>query len=73
MKRFWEAAYSFVVIPFFWIVVRGIGLVNAKTRRGIRGRDTLFADLERQIALLAPGPASGSIPLRWGSLSRRSR
>ena len=56
MKRLWEAAYSFVVIPLFWIVVRGIGLVNAKTRRGIRGRDTLFAELERQIALLAPGP-----------------
>jgi 3-deoxy-D-manno-octulosonic-acid transferase len=56
MKRFWEAAYSFVFIPLFWIVVRGIGLVNAKTRRGIQGRDTLFADLERQIALLAPGP-----------------
>jgi 3-deoxy-D-manno-octulosonic-acid transferase len=55
MKRLWSAAYSFVVIPLFWIVVRGIGLVNAKTRRGIRGRDTLFADLERQIALLAPG------------------
>jgi len=56
MKPFWEAAYSFVFIPLFWIVVRGIGLVNAKTRRGIRGRDTLFADLERQIALLGPGP-----------------
>jgi 3-deoxy-D-manno-octulosonic-acid transferase len=56
MKPFWEAAYSFVVIPLFWIVARSIGLVNAKTRRGIRGRDTLFADLERQIALLAPGP-----------------
>ena len=55
MKRFWGAAYSFVVIPLFWIAVMAIGLVNAKTRRGIRGRDTLFADLERQIATLAPG------------------
>lgn len=56
MKRFWVAAYSFGVIPLFWIVVRAIGLVNAKTRRGIRGRTTLFADLERQVALLGPGP-----------------
>ena len=56
MKRFWGFAYSFVVIPLFWLVVRSIGLVNAKTRRGIRGRVTLFADLEKQIASLRPGP-----------------
>ncbi len=56
MKRLWEAAYSFLVIPLFWAVVRVIGLVNAKTRRAIRGRRTLFADLQRQVALLPPGP-----------------
>jgi 3-deoxy-D-manno-octulosonic-acid transferase len=56
MKRVWEAAYSFIVIPLFWIAVRGIGLFNAKVRSGIRGRETLFADLERQIATLGPGP-----------------
>jgi len=56
MKRLWESAYSFLFIPFFWLVVRGIGLVNAKTRRAIRARETLFADLERQVALLGPGP-----------------
>ncbi len=56
MKRFWRAAYSFAVIPLFWIAIRGISLLNAKTRRGVRGRDTLFADLERQVALLGPGP-----------------
>lgn len=56
MKRFWIASYSCLVIPLFWLVVRAIGLVNAKTRRGISGRATLFADLERQIAALPPGP-----------------
>ncbi|HMK38103.1 MAG TPA: glycosyltransferase N-terminal domain-containing protein [Bacteroidota bacterium] len=56
MKRFWKAAYSFIVIPLFWTVVQGIGLVDPKTRRGIRGRETLFDDLERQIAPLPPGP-----------------
>ncbi len=56
MKRIWSAVYSFIVIPLFWVVIRGIGLVNAKARHGIRGRATLFADLERQIALLGPGP-----------------
>jgi 3-deoxy-D-manno-octulosonic-acid transferase len=55
MKRIWGTVYSFAVIPLFWLVIRGIGLVNAKTRRGIRGRETLFADLERQITSLAPG------------------
>ncbi len=55
MKRFWGAAYSFVVIPLFWITLRVIAVVNAKARRAIRGRETLFADLERQIALLGPG------------------
>jgi len=56
MKRFWGAAYSFFVIPLFWIAFQAIGLVNAKARRAIRGRVTLFADLKRQIALLGPGP-----------------
>ena len=55
MKRFWGAAYSFFVIPLFWIAFQAIGLVNAKARRAIRGRVTLFADLKRQIALLGPG------------------
>jgi 3-deoxy-D-manno-octulosonic-acid transferase len=49
VKRFWSLAYSGVVIPLFWLAVQTVGLANAKARRGIRGRDTLFADLERQL------------------------
>jgi len=56
MSRLWELAYSFIVIPLFWIALQLIGLVNAKTRRGIRGRDTLFASLEQQVAALPAGP-----------------
>ncbi|HUI08716.1 MAG TPA: glycosyltransferase N-terminal domain-containing protein [Bacteroidota bacterium] len=56
MSRPWEWAYSFAVIPLFWAALKSIALVNAKTRRGIRGRVTLFALLERRVAALPPGP-----------------
>jgi 3-deoxy-D-manno-octulosonic-acid transferase len=55
VNRFWSLAYSGIVIPLFWLTVQAAGLVNAKARRGIRGRDTLFRDLERQIAALPAG------------------
>lgn len=55
MNRFWSLAYSGIVIPLFWLAVQAAGLVNAKARRGIRGRDTLFKDLERQMAALPAG------------------
>jgi len=56
MSRLWEWAYSFFVIPLFWAALKSIALVNAKTRRGIRGRDGLFAALETQVAALPAGP-----------------
>jgi 3-deoxy-D-manno-octulosonic-acid transferase len=55
VKRFWSFAYSVLVIPLFWLVLQTLGLWNAKTRRGIRGRDRLFDNLARQIALLPIG------------------
>jgi 3-deoxy-D-manno-octulosonic-acid transferase len=55
VNRFWSLAYSGIVIPLFWLAVQAAGLVNAKARRGIRGRDTLFQDLERQLAVLPAG------------------
>jgi len=55
VNRFWSLAYSGIVIPLFWLTVQAASLVNAKARRGIRGRDTLFRDLERQIAALPAG------------------
>jgi 3-deoxy-D-manno-octulosonic-acid transferase len=56
MKRFWETLYRFVALPFFWLLIQTVGLVNKKTKRGIRGRDTLFESLERQVAHLGQGP-----------------
>lgn len=55
MKRFWASLYSFIVIPLFWLVIQTIGAFDAKTRHGIRGRDTLFADLERRTSALGNG------------------
>ena len=55
MKRFWFLAYSGIVIPLFWLTVQAAALLNSKARRGIRGRDTLFQDLGRQLAALPSG------------------
>ena len=41
MKRAWSAAYSFIVIPLFWVTLRAIGLVNAKARRAIGDADAV--------------------------------
>ena len=56
MSRLWEWAYSFIVIPLFWMALKLIALVNAKTRRGIRGRMGLFESLAKQVAALPAGP-----------------
>lgn len=55
MKRFWPLAYSFIVIPLLWAVIQTMGIVNAKTRRGIRGRKRLFEDLQLQVRALPQG------------------
>jgi len=55
MKKFWQIAYSFAVIPLLWGVLRVLGLVNSKVRRGIRGRKSLFALLAEQTGHLGIG------------------
>ena len=55
MRRFWQEIYSFVVIPILWLVLHIIGVLDSKTRRGIKGRRNLFEDLERQLRHLEPG------------------
>jgi 3-deoxy-D-manno-octulosonic-acid transferase len=55
MKRFWQVLYGVLVIPLLWLVLRTLGLFNAKVRRGITGRKHLFEDLQRQVDALGPG------------------
>ncbi|HXX63282.1 MAG TPA: glycosyltransferase N-terminal domain-containing protein, partial [Bacteroidota bacterium] len=55
MKRFWSFIYNFAVIPLFWSVIQAIGIVDPKTRHGIRGRDALFADLAQHAGALDGG------------------
>jgi 3-deoxy-D-manno-octulosonic-acid transferase len=55
MQRFWQFVYSTLIIPLLWLVLRTLGLFNAKIRRGIAGRTRLFEDLERQVKALGPG------------------
>jgi len=56
MRTLWILLYNTIFIPLFWAALRVLGLVNAKVRRGIRGRKGLFERLEREIARLQPGP-----------------
>jgi len=55
MQRFWEFTYSFALLPVLWMVLRTLGLFNAKVRRGIRGRTGLFETLASAVAGLPPG------------------
>lgn len=55
MRRFWEFFYDVFVIPFLWVMLRTLGLFNAKVRRGIEGRKNLFEDLRRKVEGLPPG------------------
>jgi 3-deoxy-D-manno-octulosonic-acid transferase len=55
MLTFWKFMYSFIAIPFLWIVLQTLGLFNAKVRRGIAGRRGLLQKLGQQIALIPPG------------------
>ncbi len=56
MRSFWKIFYTAVLIPLLWLVLRSMGLFVPKVRRGIRGRTTLFQDLERNVAKLSAGP-----------------
>ena len=55
MERFWQNMYSFVVIPILWLVLRILGLVNRKARRGIKGRRAMIDVLRDQVAQLGAG------------------
>ncbi len=55
MRRFWQETYSLVIIPILWLVLHFIGVLDSKTRRGIKGRKNLFEGLEQQLQQLGPG------------------
>jgi len=55
MRRFWQEVYSLVIIPILWLALHIAGVLDSKTRRGIKGRRNLFEDLERQLRQLGPG------------------
>ena len=55
MTRLRSFIYSYAVIPALWLALQILGLVNAKARRGIRGRDHLFEELAPRIAALRAG------------------
>ncbi len=52
MQKFWKTFYNTIAIPVFWTVLKAGSLMNAKIRRGIRGRQGLFDRLERQVVRL---------------------
>ncbi|HEX9006299.1 MAG TPA: glycosyltransferase N-terminal domain-containing protein [Bacteroidota bacterium] len=55
MRRLWEGFYTAVFIPLIWLVLRSLGPVNRKVRRGIRGRRSLFAELAARMGAVRPG------------------
>ena len=55
MRIFWEFFYSVIVLPLLWLIILGLGVIDRKVRRGIRGRRMLFGLLSRQVAALGPG------------------
>jgi len=55
MRRFWEFIYDLFVIPPLWLMLRTLGLFNAKVRRGIEGRSNLFEELARKVDALPAG------------------
>lgn len=56
MKRFWEIAYSYAVIPLLWVLLHLAALADRKIRRGIAGRRGLADSLRRMTSALPPGP-----------------
>jgi len=55
MLHVWQIFYRWFVLPALWLVFWLYSLVNRKVRRGLVGRRTLFADLERQLPNLPDG------------------
>ena len=56
MRSFWKILYAIVLIPLLWLILQFLGLFVRKVRRAIKGRSTLFLDLERAVVNLKPGP-----------------
>jgi 3-deoxy-D-manno-octulosonic-acid transferase len=55
MNRLWEIIYSYLFIPLFGAILSILGCFDAKIRRGIAGRKTLFEDLAAQMSRVPPG------------------
>lgn len=55
MARFWQLLYNIVAIPSLWVGFRLLALVNAKVRRGVKGRRGLFDSLGAAVARVGPG------------------
>jgi 3-deoxy-D-manno-octulosonic-acid transferase len=55
MSRFWKYVYDFAVIPGLWATLRVLGFFTSKIKKGIRGREGLFDNLEREVTKLRPG------------------
>jgi 3-deoxy-D-manno-octulosonic-acid transferase len=56
MRSLWQTIYSLVVLPPLWVALHIAGLLRDKVRRGIRGRQGLFQDLERRLRSVGAGP-----------------
>jgi 3-deoxy-D-manno-octulosonic-acid transferase len=54
MKLFWEYFYNVVILPLLYVAIRSLALISRKVRRGIRGRNGLFASLETQVVHKLP-------------------
>ena len=49
MQTFWLLLYNIIAVPFMWIAFRILALQNAKIRKGIEGRKSLFDKLESEL------------------------
>jgi 3-deoxy-D-manno-octulosonic-acid transferase len=49
MRSFWKILYTVILIPLLWVILRSMGFFVPKVRKGIKGRKTLFADLEQHV------------------------
>lgn len=56
MRQLWEFLYTTLFIPLLWLVLRFLGLVKSKVRRGIEGRRGLFRELAGRMQKVPPGP-----------------
>jgi 3-deoxy-D-manno-octulosonic-acid transferase len=55
MEKFWKISYNIVFIPLFWLALVILSLFNNKIKRGIKGRNGLFTDLNNKLKSLPKG------------------